>query len=235
MKKVLITVLVTITLIVSFYIFNLIKSKNNEIDRLRNQTVDVIIEEVIVIDSTLYKGSVQIIDKLVAENSTLDKELKNSKSEIKHLNNLIVTYRNQIEDLTTTPDEIDTTRRNFSFADEIRKLEGYFFVTPPYTITITVDEIKIDLTVYHTQDKDGKWSTYIDTKSPKIKINSVRAFTTENPEPLFRTDLLLVANTRDGFGVGVNFTYDRFNLTSAYVNDIFIMGLNYRIMSLNLR
>jgi len=150
-------------------------------------------------DTTLLAQQAAQLKELTTDNKSLKKYLKATKADLKSQTDIIGELRGRIGELETEPVLNDSLARAFAYEDSVRKIEGFFQITPPYKINITKDIWRIRLKLSMVEHRDGTWETLMDTRgTPGLVIQDLKT-NVKRYDPSWKEQLYLFASGYVGY------------------------------------
>ena len=156
-------------------------SGNNRVDNLNDQIThwqnQAAIEHVIeVVDSTAIKQLALQVDQLSSENDNINKQIKKQKATILSQVNTIAGLQDSLKNIDTGDggiiiiDDDSVGTRTFDVVEKAYQLKGWFMINDPFKISFDKIVATIQTETTLTENKDGSYQVYIDSKMPNVHV-----------------------------------------------------------------
>ena len=168
-----------------------------------------------------YKNSEQANSDLMAKNKELSEYIQERDETIRYYSSLVFKLQNQtyyriidsvefsiINDTIRVPIGMDTV--NFDEENSVVRVHGYTFLVPNKGYLLNIDGKPFPLDVVVTEDRDGIFTGYVDTKNPDLELTDMTVRVLRNSPGFW-----------DNFGI-----FTSFNLTNqnTFIDLSFVKG-----------
>ena len=181
---------VCVLLIVFGYMFWMIKERNDEIVKWKNEAAKAKgLEQVA---RNTYEAQAIESKKISIDNKELKKRLDDTKRDVLYYMHTLLVYKTRLDSIhTVKPDTLyvdntgprDTTDRvfNYKYKDDL-VLAGWFQTREPFLLNVSLLKLLFNIDIAVSQDKEGTWFTDINTNSDLLSPSSIKVFIKPLPE-----------------------------------------------------
>ena len=120
-----------------------------------------------------YKESQRLLDELKGRNSTLTEAIEKKNAKIRFLSQIKLRPDTVFVEKPAVEETTIGGKTKVSFSEKLGRIKVWGYTeTPPPRVKLNVSEDPIELTLVLTQDKIGRWRTYVDSPIKLSKLET---------------------------------------------------------------
>lgn len=234
MQKYIILLLVCALCLTGIFVSIKINTLNDQVLQWQNQAASL--DSITTYYKTINERLTLKVESISSENKKLNSLLKKKDETIQSQVNLIGELKDSLNNIPTQDTIIyinntdsSVIAKSFNAKKSPFTLEGFFYITKPYTITFDKISATIDLEINIVQGKNNVYKVYADTKDKSFTLTGISSKVVPY-KPTFWEKLNLgigVLGSKEFISAYGQLYYSHYSVLAGFSNKGWVLGTEY--------